>query len=143
MSAPSYTTFPSIMVKDNQLVAVVVGAATILATTAVYYVLSSRDQEHEFPNLGGIQLYHAWNFFQRRYDFLQSNLERSLGKSFSFNVHHNKIIVLTGEDARKTLYSNLQFSIVDGFAILGEVVRVPFTLWPNDLLTWTTPVARP
>ena len=126
MSTLSAAILHSVMGEDNQLVAIVVGAATIFATTTVYYALTSKVQEHEFQNLQGIQLYHAWNFFQRRYDFLQSNLERNLGKSFAFNMHHNKIIVLAGEEARKAFYSNLQLSVSKGYAVLGGVVRVPF-----------------
>ena len=52
-------------------------------------------------------------------------MEWNLRKSFAFNMHHNKIIVLTGEEARKTFYSNLQLSVSKGYAILGGVVRVP------------------
>ncbi|KAF9789659.1 cytochrome P450 [Thelephora terrestris] len=124
MSTLNTAIFQSITGGDNQLVAVVVGAATILATAAVCYALTSKDQEHEFPNLRGVQFYHAWNFFQRRYDFIQSNLQRNPGKSFSFNVHHNKIIVLTGEEARKSFYSNVRFSLHHGYTILGGISPV-------------------
>ena len=82
---------------DNHLVAGAIGIAAALAAAAVYCVLGSKDKEGEFPKLPGIQLYHAWNFFRWRYDFLQSNYERNPGKSFSFDVVHHKLIALTGE----------------------------------------------
>jgi len=60
-------------VLSDRLVSGTVGAAAILATTVAYYTLNFKDEEHDFPKLRGIQLYHAWNFFQRRYDFLHLN----------------------------------------------------------------------
>ena len=104
--------------EDNQLVASTIGAAAVLAATALYYALSSRDKEHEFPKLPGIQLYHAWNFFQRRHDFLQLSLKRTLGKSFSFNVLHHNVIALAGEDARRVFFSNQHLDFNEGYKIL-------------------------
>ena len=123
MSAFNSTILSSVAGEDNRLVAGAVGAAAILATTA-YYTLSSRDEEHDFPKLRGIQLYHAWNFFQRRYDFLHSNFKRNLGKSFSFNVLHHNIVALTGEDARQAFYSHPQLDFTEGYKILMGAVRV-------------------
>jgi len=124
MSALNSTLLNSVAGEDNQLVAGAVGAAAILATTAVYYALNSKDKEHDFPKLRGIQLYHAWNFFQRRYDFLQSNFERNFGKSFSFNVLHHNVIALTGEDARQVFFSNQHLNFDEGYKILMGAVRV-------------------
>jgi len=112
---------------NNELPAGAVGAAVILATTTVYYVLSSNEGEDEFPKLRGVQLYHAWNFFQRRYDFLHSNFERNFGKSFSFNVLHHKIIALIGEDARQAFFSNPHINLNEGYKILVGAVRVLFS----------------
>ena len=98
MYALNFTILNSVVGEDKQLVNGAVGAAAILAVTAVYYALSSKDEEHKFPKLRGIQLYHAWNFFERRYDFLQSGFKRNLGKSFSFNVLHHNAIALTGKE---------------------------------------------
>jgi len=117
MSALNSATLNFVGGEDNQLVAGAVGAAAVLVTTALYYALSSRD-EHRFSKLRGIQLYHAWNFFQRRHDFLQFNFKQNLGKSFSFNVLHHKIVALTGEDARRAFYSNQHFDLVEGYKVL-------------------------
>ena len=110
--------------EDNQLVAGVIGVAAILATTAAYYAFRSEDKEDEFPKLRGIQLYHAWNFFRRRYDFFRSNFERNPGKGFSFNVLHHNIIALTGEDARQAFFSNAHLNPNQGYRILVGTVRV-------------------
>jgi len=110
--------------EDNRLVTGVVGAAAILAITAACYALSSKYEEHDSPKLRGIQLYHAWNFFQRRYDFLHSNFKRNSERSFSFNVLHHKVVALTGEDARQAFLSNPHFDAPEGFKILVGAVRV-------------------
>ena len=109
---------------NHDLAAGTVGVAVILATTAAYYAFSSNDREHEFPKLRGVQIYHAWNFFQRRYDFLHSNFERNFGKSFSFNVLHHNIIALIGDDARQAFFSNPHINLNEGYKILVGAVRV-------------------
>ena len=113
--------------EENELLPAVVGAASILAVTGVYYVLSSKNRMHEFPNLRGIQLHHAWSFYRRRYDFIQSSLERNLGKSFAFNTFYYKIIALTGEDARRAFFSYPDLNIGEGHKILVGAVGVSFT----------------
>ena len=123
MSVFNSTILSSVAGEDNQLVGAAVGVAAILATAA-YYTLSSRSEKHDFPKLRGIQLYHAWNFFRRRIDFLHSNYKRNSGKSFSFNVLHHKVIALAGEDARRVFFSHQHFSFGEGYKILMGSVRV-------------------
>ena len=125
MSTLNYTILSSAASDDNKFVASAVGAAAILVATVAYYTLKGADEEHEFPKLGGIQLYHAWNFFERRYDFLQSNFKRNLGRSFSFNVLRHTVVALTGEDARQAFYTNAQLHFDEGYKILMGAVRVP------------------
>jgi hypothetical protein len=110
--------------EGSQLFVGAVGAATILATTAAYYALRSKDEEHEFPKLPGIQLYHAWKFFQQRSEFLRSNLKQNLGKSFSFNTLHHDIVALGGEDGRRAFFSNLHLKLSEGYRVLMGAVRV-------------------
>ena len=124
MSALDSTTLSSIAGGDNQFVAGVVGAAAILATTVAYYAFNSKDEEHEFPKLRGIQIYHAWNFFQRRFDFLQSNFNRNRGKSFSFKVLHHTVVALAGEEARQAFFSDPHLGFNEGYMILMGAVRV-------------------
>jgi len=126
MSNLNYTILSSAAGEGDKLVVGAVGAAAVLVATVVYYALNSKgaDGERDFPKLGGIQLYHAWNFFERRYDFLQSNFKRNLGRSFSFNVLHHTVVALTGEDARQAFYSNSQLHFDEGYKILMGAVRV-------------------
>jgi len=124
MSALNSTALNFVAGEDNQLVTGAVGAAAILVTTVLYYALNSRDREHNFPKLGGIQLYHAWNFFQRRNDFLQSNFKRNLGRSFSFNVLHHNVVALAGEDARRVFFSSRHLNLDEGYKILMGAVRI-------------------
>ena len=125
MSTFTFTVLNSIAGGGNRPLASAVSAAAILATVAICYTLSSKDTEHGFPKLRGIQLYHAWNFFRRRYDFLELNLKRNFGRSFSFNVLRHNVVVLTGEDARQAFFSNLHLGAHEGYKILMGGVRVP------------------
>ena len=126
MSALNSTVLISVASEDSQLVVGAASAAAILATTAAYYyyAFSSRAKEYNFPKLRGIQIYHAWNFFQRRFDFLHSNFTRNFGKSFSFNVLHHNVVALTGENARQAFYSDPHLNINEGYKILMGAVRV-------------------
>ena len=111
--------------KNNQFVNSAIGTTAILTTIILYYALGSKDKEHDFPKLRGIQIYHAWNFFQQRYDFLRSNFDRNHGKSFSFNVLHHKVIALTGQDARRVFFSDSHLDAEEGYKLLMGGVRVP------------------
>ena len=120
MSALNSTTLTFVAAGDSQLVA---AAALVLTATAVYYALGSNDKEREFPKLRGIQLYHAWNFFRRRHDFLESNFKKNLGKSFSFNVLHHNVVALAGEDARQVFFSDPYLNFPEGYKILMGSAR--------------------
>jgi len=124
MSALNSTVLSSVAGEDNRFVAGAVGAAAILATTAAYYLFGSKDEEHDFPKLRGIQLYHAWSFFQRRFDFLHSNFKQNFGRSFSFNVLRHKIVALTGEEARRAFFSDPHLDSNEGYKLLMGAVRV-------------------
>ena len=124
MSTLNSTILKSVTGEDSQLIAGVVCAAVILVTAAAYLVFGSSDDGHDFPKLRGIQLYHAWNFFQRRFDFVHSNFKQNSGKSFSFNVLHHNVVALTGEDARRAFFSNSHLSFYQGYKILMGAVRI-------------------
>jgi len=137
MSVLNATILDFIGGEDNRFVAGAIGVAAVLATTAAYYTLSSKDKGNDSPKLQGIQLYHAWNFFQRRHDFLQSNFKRNHGKSFSFNVLHHNIVALAGEDARQIFFSHPGFSLDEGYRILKGAVHASSSRWPDVLLILT------
>ena len=124
MSLLNSTILNTVAGENDRLIAGAVGMAIIFATTAACYVLSPKEKAHEFPKLRGIQLYHAWNFYRARYDFLQSNFKRNLGKSFSFNILHHSFLALSGEDARRIIYSK-NFHVSEGVMILLGGVCVP------------------
>ena len=107
--------------EDSQLMAVAIGLAAILTTATFYHAF--KDKGHEFPRLPGIQLYHAWMFFQWRYDFLRSNIARN-PEGFSFHVLYYNVIVLAGEDARRAFFSNPSFDFYEGHKIFVGAVRV-------------------
>jgi len=125
MSTLTVAVINSITGEDNRSLAGAVSVVAIVAATAVYRTLSSKDKGHDFPKLPGIQLFHAWSFFQRRFDFLQSNFERNIGRSFSFNVLRHNVVVLTGEDARQAFFSNSHFDFAEGYKVLMGAVRIP------------------
>lgn len=129
MSALNSTFLHSVAGEDNQLVASIFGIAAVLATTLILYSLgyAGKTKEHEFPKLPGIQSYHAWNFFRQRHDFLRSGYKQNSGKSFYFKVLTNKIIALSGEDARQIFFSNSHLSVDEGYKILMGAVRIPFS----------------
>jgi len=124
MSVLNSTILNSVGGEDNRFVAGVVGVAAVLATTTVYYALSSKNKENDFHKLRGIQLYHAWNFFRRRHDFLQSNFKQNLGKGFSFNVLHHNIVALAGADARQVFFSHPDLNLDEGYRILKGAVHI-------------------
>ena len=125
MSALNSTTLDSAAGEGYQLVAGTVGSAAILAITVLYYTFSSKAAEDEFPKLRGVQLYHAWNFFQRRFDFVQSSFRQNPGKSFSFNVLHHKVITLAGEDSRRAFFANRRLDLDEGYKLFMGAVQVP------------------
>ena len=134
MSIVDPTVLDSLGSDDIRLLAGAVGVVAVLATTAAYYALSSKDKGDEFPKLQGVQLYHAWNFFQRRHDFLQSSFKRNHGKSFSFNVLHHNIVALAGEDARRVFFSDPGFDLDEGYRISKGAVHTSLLQWPDILL---------
>ena len=134
MSVLNSTVLDFVGGEDNRFVAGAVGVAAVLATTAAYYTLCSNDKGDDFPKLPGIQLYHAWKFFRRRHDFLQSGFKRNPGDGFSFNVLHHNVVALAGEDARRLFFSSPDLNIDEGYGILGGAVRVSFSLSPDILL---------
>ena len=123
MSTLNHTILDSLGNEDNWFVAGAACVAAVLATATAYYILGSKDKGNGSPRLRGIQLYHAWNFFQRRHDFLQSNFKQNYGKNFSFNILHHNIVALVGEDARRILFTHPGFDLDEGYRILKGAVH--------------------
>ena len=124
MSTINSTILHFVVSEDNQLFTAAFALTVLFATAAVYSSFSSKDGERGFPKLPGIQLYHALNFYNQRYGFVQSNFERNPGQSFSFDLAHHKVIALTGEDSRRAFYSDPGFDLTEGFKLLAGGVRI-------------------
>ena len=133
MSALNFTILIFAASEDTRLVASAASAATILAAAVACYALSFRAEKHEFPKLWGIQIYYAWNFFQRQFYFLHSSFERNFGKSFSFSVLHHHVVALTGEDARQAFYSDPHLSVSEGLLMGAGRVSLQITKHSIDL----------
>ena len=120
--------------EDNKLIAAAFGASALLAATAVYYSTGpkDKDKEHDFPKLPGIQFFHAWSFFQRKFDFLHEKFEVTMGKSFSFDVVNYKMIALNGDEASRVFYTNPGFNLSQGFMLMmGAVGVTTLPRYPN------------
>lgn len=129
MSAFNSTILQFVASEDKQIAAATFGVAALLAATVVYCSFGSKDEERAFPKLPGIQLFHAWDFFQRRHDFLESHFKQNSGRGFSFDVLRHKVIVVTGEDARRVFYSDARMDISEGGKLLMGVVGVVAVSW--------------
>jgi hypothetical protein len=57
----------------------------ILGTSYTHFYLSTVDK-NDIPELGGFSIINAWTFFDKRYDFLRSNFDKTGEKLFSFRV---------------------------------------------------------
>jgi hypothetical protein len=66
------------------LAAVLVG----LLGTFYAYFFSSDNDANKIHALGGFSVFNAWMFFNKRYDFLRSNFNKTGHDLFSFKVLH-------------------------------------------------------
>lgn len=62
--------------------AIVAGFAVVLMST---FILRSTKKD-KIHDLGGIPVLTAWNFFKRRFDFIQGNLKKTGRMMFRFRV---------------------------------------------------------
>ena len=65
--------------------AIAAGLAVVLMS--VFFFRSTKFTKGEkIHDLGGVLVFTAWNFFKKRFDFLQGHLKRSGGMMFHFRV---------------------------------------------------------
>ena len=74
---------PSQLLNFALAVSIVVLVVLIYAFPATY---SSASTKERIGDLGGLSIIHAWNFFSRQYDFIQTQLKKNGNKMFSFNI---------------------------------------------------------
>jgi hypothetical protein len=72
---------------DVALPAAVTGLLFVLGTLYAHSVYSSNNTSKVYQ-LGGFSIVNAWTFFNKRYDFLRSNFDKTGHELFSFKVLH-------------------------------------------------------
>jgi len=111
--------------------------------TSYAYFFSSGNNPNKIHELGGLSIANAWTFFNKRYDFLRSNFEKTGQDLFSFKVlhvslrlcnrvSHNKcvafqhqVVAMSGDEARKMFFNEKGLDFVQGYKLLmGGVSQV-------------------
>ena len=59
----------------------------LLGTLYIHLVVSGKDT-NKIHQLGGVSIVNAWTFFNKRYDFLRSNFDKTGHEPFAFKVLH-------------------------------------------------------
>lgn len=59
-------------------------SSLLLVLYTSYAYLFSGNNTNKIPELGGLSIVNAWSFFNRRYDFLRSNFDKTGHELFSF-----------------------------------------------------------
>jgi len=70
----------------NFPLAVSIVAILVVLIYAFPATYSSASTKERIGDLGGLSIIHAWNFFSRQYDFIQTQLKKNGNKMFSFNI---------------------------------------------------------
>jgi sterol 14-demethylase len=80
-----------------------------------YLTSSSNRGKGAIRQLGGFPIFTAWKFFTKRHDFILANSGSDF--HFKFNVLHNSVIALRGEESRKTYFDDKSLSFTEGYKI--------------------------
>ena len=67
----------------NPLIPAIVACLAVVSISAFFLRPKASDKIHD---LGGIPILTAWDFFKKRFDFVQVHFEKSGGKMFRFRV---------------------------------------------------------
>ncbi|KIM79953.1 hypothetical protein PILCRDRAFT_822816 [Piloderma croceum F 1598] len=98
------------------LPAPVTGLLLVLGTLYARSVYSGNDTSKIYQ-LGGFSIVNAWTFFNKRYDFLRSNFDKTGHELFAFKVLHYQVVAMSGEDARKTFFNEKRLSFAKGYQL--------------------------
>ncbi|KAF9557038.1 cytochrome P450 [Agrocybe pediades] len=93
------------------------GVACFLAISAITFIPRPA-RNGKVYDLGGVSLFHAWQFFTRRYDFIQEKFKESGRSAFRFNVVQHRVVSFSGEKARQAFFNEPGLSLVQGYKIL-------------------------
>ncbi|THH10817.1 hypothetical protein EW146_g8249, partial [Bondarzewia mesenterica] len=79
-----------------------------LLTSIVYLVPLSR-----------FSIFNAWDFFEKRYDFILRHFRQSAGNRLvEFGILGHKVVAVRGEEARKAFFSERSLDFTEGYRIL-------------------------
>ncbi|KIM88310.1 hypothetical protein PILCRDRAFT_253602 [Piloderma croceum F 1598] len=68
--------------------------------------------------LGGFSIINAWTFFNKRYEFLWSNFNKTGQDLFSFKVLQHKVVAMSGEASRITFFNEKDLDFSQGYRLL-------------------------
>lgn len=83
----------------------------------------SSGTEAELHRLWGPSSLTAWQFFNKRYDFLRSNFAKTDQRLFSFRVLGHSVVALSGEEARNAFFDTRSLDFHEGYKVLQGAVR--------------------
>jgi len=131
MAAPTLSPPPSQWTANPLIVAVIAGFA--VSMSAFFLRSTTSGNVHD---LGGIPVLTAWDFFKKRFDFLQRHFRKSGGKMFRLRVLHvssktvlyfaaanlspfqHRVIAMASEEARKVFFNDQSLDFTEGYKIL-------------------------
>jgi sterol 14-demethylase len=90
----------------------------LLILSTFYAYLFSDSKANKIHELRGFSILNAWAFFNKRYDFLRSNFDKTGHDLFSFKVLQHQIVAMSGEEARKTFFNGKGLNFVEGYRLL-------------------------
>jgi len=110
-------------------------AAAILASAVLYSALfPTAPKDTAIQPLGGFSIVTAWQFFDRRFDFLRSNFSKTGQNLFSFKVLQHSVVAIKGEAARKAFFDDRSLDFIEGYRILmGGAPRLKDIDAPTEL----------
>ncbi|KZP14162.1 cytochrome P450 [Athelia psychrophila] len=67
--------------------------------------------------LSGFPIANAWRFFNKRWDFLQSNFDKG-HELFSFKVLQHEVVAMSGANSRKVFFHDKTLNFSEGYRLL-------------------------
>ena len=127
----------------SQVAFAAISSFLLVAVSSYAYFFSSGKNPNKIHQLGSISVINAWAFFNKRYDFLRSNFDKTGHDLFSFKVLQvsshpcdcllrngyvmvqYQVVAMSGEEARKTFFNEKGLNFTEGYRLLmGGVSHV-------------------
>lgn len=93
-------------------------AAALIVAALVYLTKFRSKKSADICELGGLSIFTAWPFFNKRYDFLKSNFAKTGQELFSFKVLQHSVVAMKGVVARKAFFDSRGLGFLEGYSIL-------------------------